>query len=409
MKLAVLFDNFGPYHIARLNASSAEADVLGVEFAAESGDYSWLRTSAAVRFRRCTLFADGPSHECSTQVLRARLHQSLRDFRPDVVAIPGWSGRLAFEALAWCRRNSVPAIAMSESTAADQARWWWREAVKRRCLTLFDAGLAGGPPQRDYLVQLGMRPGQVFLGYDAVDNEYFSCGAAAARSSAAAVRAKLNLPSRYFLASARFIAKKNLHNLLHAHAQYRERVASASSARSGGSSVPWSLVILGDGPLRHGLQATRDLLGLNSYVHFPGFLQYEELPNYFGLAGAFIHPSLVEQWGLVVNEAMASGLPVLASQRCGCVPTLLREGVNGFTFDPSSIDEMADAMLRISTMPEPERLQFGRASESIVSDVGPEQFAHGLMSAAKAALTRHATRRRLGDSFLLRALLASAR
>lgn len=409
MKLAVLFDNFGPYHMARLDAASSVADVLGVEFAAESGDYSWARRSAPVRFQQCTLFADGPSRQCSTRMLRERLQKALADFQPDVVAIPGWSGRLAFAALAWKVRHGVPAIAMSESTAADQARWRWREAVKRRCLSLFDAGLAGGAPQRDYLVQLGMRPHQIFLGYDAVDNAHFSRGAAAAQANAAAVRSELNLPPRYFLASARFIDKKNLHKLLHAYAGYRGFLARSSTEATGGAAAAWSLVILGDGPLRESLATTRDELGLNSHVHFPGFKQYDELPSYFGLAGAFIHPSSTEQWGLVVNEAMASGLPVLVSNRCGCAPTLLHEGVNGLSFDPAEVSEMAAAMLKMSTMPDSERLQFGRASETIVGDVGPEQFAIGLMRAAETAVARKSPRRRFGDSFLLGALLASAR
>ena len=70
----------------------------------------------------------------------------------------------------------------------------------------------------------------------------------------------------------------------------------------------------------------RSALGLDNDVIFPGFIQYDELPAYYGLAKAFIHASTVEQWGLVVNEALAAGLPVLVSERCGCAPDLVREG-----------------------------------------------------------------------------------
>jgi 1,2-diacylglycerol 3-alpha-glucosyltransferase len=59
-----------------------------------------------------------------------------------------------------------------------------------------------------------------------------------------------------------------------------------------------------------------------------------------GLASAFIQASTTEQWGLVVNEAMASGLPVLVSERCGCAPDLVKNGVNGYTFDPYDIKEI---------------------------------------------------------------------
>ena len=58
----------------------------------------------------------------------------------------------------------------------------------------------------------------------------------------------------------------------------------------------------------------------------------------YGLASAFVHPSTTEQWGLVVNEAAAAGLPLIVSERCGCAPELVRQGVTGFLFDPYDID-----------------------------------------------------------------------
>ena len=80
----------------------------------------------------------------------------------------------------------------------------------------------------------------------------------------------------------------------------------------------------------------------------PGFKQYDELPIYYGLAGAFIHASTTEQWGLVVNEAMAAGLPVIVSERCGCAPDLVENGRNGFTFDPYDVDALTHLMLKMA-------------------------------------------------------------
>ena len=65
---------------------------------------------------------------------------------------------------------------------------------------------------------------------------------------------------------------------------------------------------------------------------------------------AFVHASASEQWGLVVNEAMAAGLPVIVSERCGCAPDLVREGVNGLTFDPCDVAELAGLMERVAAM-----------------------------------------------------------
>ena len=199
---------------------------------------------------------------------------------------------------------------------------------------------------------LGMPRERIFLGYDAVDNDYFTKGAATARiaerearkrGELSEVRIRYALPARYFLASARLIEKKNLPRLIDAYARYR------SLARN----EPWDLVLLGDGPLRPALCSQLHALGLDASVHLPGFIQYEELPVYYGLAETFVHASTTEQWGLVVNEAMASGLPVLVSNRCGCASDLVKEGENGIIFDPYKTDVIAWVMLGVAKMRKP--------------------------------------------------------
>ena len=118
----------------------------------------------------------------------------------------------------------------------------------------------------------------------------------------------------------------------------------------------------------------------------PGFKQYEELPTYYASAGAFIHASTIEQWGLVVNEAMASGLPVLVSNRCGCAKDLVREGVNGFTFDPYNEEQLADLMVRIAS-DEVARYQMGARSREIIAEWGTDRFASGVKASVETALS----------------------
>ena len=133
-------------------------------------------------------------------------------------------------------------------------------------------------------------------------------------------------------------------------------------------------MLLGDGPLKSDLCRLISDLGLQHSVLLPGFKQYPELPAYYGLASAFVHASTTEQWGLVVNEAMASGLPVLVSNRCGCAADLVQEGVNGFTFDPFNVEQLAQLMFQISAF-QPFRLSaFGSASREIISRVGSGAF-----------------------------------
>jgi glycosyltransferase involved in cell wall biosynthesis len=191
------------------------------------------------------------------------------------------------------------------------------------------------------------------------------------------LRAKLGLPENYFLASSRFVEKKNLPQLLIAFAAYKQSVQVNT----------WPLVLLGDGPLRAQLEDQIRQLNLTHYVILPGFKQYQELPAYYGLARAFVHASTSEQWGLVVNEAMASGLPVLVSARCGCALDLVVNGRNGFTFDPGNVEEISQLMLRISGGG-CDLVSMGMASREIIADWSPEKFAAGLTRAVDAALSQ---------------------
>jgi glycosyltransferase involved in cell wall biosynthesis len=163
-------------------------------------------------------------------------------------------------------------------------------------------------------------------------------------------------------------------------------------------------VLLGDGPLRETLNSQLSTLNLHGHVLLPGFKQYGELPAYYGLAKAFIHASTTEQWGLVVNEAMASGLPVLVSNRCGCAQDLVREGVNGFNFDPYNVEQLAQLMLKLSTL-NSQLSALGSASREIISQWGPERFARGLHDAAETALKNPRPRAGLLDRLLLKALI----
>ena len=123
-------------------------------------------------------------------------------------------------------------------------------------------------------------------------------------------------------------------------------------------------------------------------MRFEGFRQYGELPGYYAGAGAFVHPAREEPWGLVVNEAMAAGLPVLVSRRCGCAGDLVADGENGFLLDPEDIGMMAGKLRQVAEMGEGERKKMGQKSREIVARYGPERFAAGLEEAVEAAI-RH--------------------
>jgi glycosyltransferase involved in cell wall biosynthesis len=396
-RVAVLFQRFGPYHHARLNAAGKLMSVWGVEACAMETTYAWSKVDGAAAFTRITLTDRDSGDRSWKRELQQKMWRTLDEIKPEAVAVNGWAATDAVSALEWCIKNNVSVVVMSESTAWDEPRIFWKEWIKSRLVKMCAAGLSGGTPHADYLAQLGLPRDRIFKGYDIVDNDYFAAGAARAKSREQETRRQLGLPEKYFLASARFVGKKNLPRLIRAYARYRALAEKPEI---------WKLVLLGDGPLRETLNSQLSTLNLCDHVLLPGFKQYDELPAYFGLAGAFVHASMTEQWGLVVNEAMASGLPVLVSNRCGCAADLVQEGVNGFTFDPCDSEQLANLMLKISAFNFP-LSDFGSESRRIISAWAPEQFANGLRDAVAVALKNPRPRAGLPDRCLLRLALVS--
>lgn len=365
-KLVVIWSRFGPYHLARLRGAAVAMPnwrVIGLEIAGDDRDYAWARADGAGGFERVTVFAEGNYHDLPASTIAAGVRAALDRIRPDAIAINGWGVPEGRAALGWARRHGARAILMSESKADDRTRTCWKEAAKRVIVRRFDAALVGGRVHADYLMSLGFPADRIQFGYDAIDNDYFEAGADRARAHAPQVRAKLALPERYFFACTRFLARKNVDGLLRGYAAYRAHAAS-----------PWSLVIAGSGEEEEALRRLAGELAIADAVHWPGFVQYPDLPAYFGLAGAFVHPAKAEAWGLVVNEAAASAVPLLVSRSVGAASELVRDGETGLLFDPGEDTDIARALTAIAAAPEESRAGMGRNARALVSHWGPAMF-----------------------------------
>lgn len=373
MKIVVIWARFGPYHLARLKAAgrrfaSEGLRVVGLEVARNDNTYAWRVTEGAEAFERMTVCSNNYD-ALSPRYIKRAVIEALDQIDPIAVATAGWSPPEATGGLHWCRQNGRAAVVMSESKQDDMPRFWWKELVKRLVVRRFDAALVGGAPHAQYVKALGISPDRVFMGYDVVDNDYFGDASRAARADEVRLRRSLNLPQRFFLCVGRFVAKKNLRRLLKAYATYRDACRT-----------PWGLVLCGDGELGSELREFAMQLGSEGVI-WPGFAQVDELPRFYGLASAFVLPSTTEQWGLVVNEAMASGLPVLVSNTAGCRYDLVEDGINGLLFDPFDEHDIARAMLKMTARSDAEQDAMSSASRRIIARWGPERFADGLWQA----------------------------
>ncbi len=447
MKVLLTFLNYGPYHLARLTAAQnhgagSGSHVIGLSMSSHQGEYDWRGNSHESIL---TASQDLPLEQVPANQWRTLLAPILDQVCPDVCAIAGYSHPSMLTLISLCRERGIPWILMSDSQEKDEVRRSWQEWIKSRLVRLASSGFAAGRPHTDYLATLGLSSTLCSTGYDVVDNDYFAGESARWRTE------ETSPDPPYFLASNRFIPKKNLFRLLDAYALYAssspEFPTNDKGQKTTDSSV-WPLVLLGDGELKSDLLAharnlrleviesapwEMDNLSQESHppidfasrrpstlrsdcppltadrlpptLFLPGFRQMDELPRFYAHAGAFVHASTTEQWGLVVNEAMASGLPVIVSNRCGCAPDLVEEGVNGYTFDPHQVDEIKTLMERVASLPDAERTALGEAGRGIISDWGPERFAGGLHEAAERAIATGPKRGSWVDGLLLKLLI----
>lgn len=381
--IAVLFEDFGPYHVARIDALAAAARevgsaVVGVRFRRESVSYPWSPCDLRIAASK-TLLPDGKKRFEASRIVLAWC-RVLRQERIDIAFIPSYSPTVNALCLVASRIMGVRCVMMNDSWAATERARGLTLTAKRMLLRLFDGALVAGVRHRDHFVRHGMDPTMIELGYDAVDNDFFSLGTD--RIRAAGVRMG-GLPSRYILSVGRMIPKKNLVTLIKAYALLVREL----------SDVP-ALVFVGDGPCRatlrrvageHDLKVAEIDYGSveappsTPIVIFFPYGQLDQLLEFYAFASVFVLPSRAEEWGLVVNEAMASGLPVLVSEQAGCVPELVSQGENGFVFDPADTRALRDLLARFVESAELVE-QFGLASRRIVGKYGPDRFASGALA-----------------------------
>jgi glycosyltransferase involved in cell wall biosynthesis len=362
--LAVVHSNIAPYFQARIQAASALGEVISIPLRSPTIDAD-LTLPIFGADEDVTLLADQ---------IPSRVFGILDRVRPNVVVLQSWVRKSALAGLVWATRNRVPVVMMGDFQVHSRRAWNPSNMVKKRLLQCCSAFVLAGNPHRDFLVRLGISAEKIWIGFDVVDNQHFADGAAMARANDPAIRQRLGLPERYFLAVSRLDANKNVGALLRAFAAYSIAIGTNS----------WHLVVVGNGPLMDQLRSDSDRLGVSERVHFLGQLDYAKMPALYGLASAFVHPSCGDTWGLVVNEAMAAGLPVFISYATSCQHDLVHSD-NGATFHPHNPAELTSHLMR-ATDGTYDLISMGLRSSERIRAWSLDVFAVNLWAAAKEAM-----------------------
>ena len=382
--VAIQYPSFGPQHPPRLRAIVGRSplrncEVVAMEMFAKDSDYEWdaVPSKPGTGYRRHTVYS-GSSNEGrgSDRDLERSVVAALEDIKPDVLVVNGWGHKESRYSLKWCRATGTKFVLLSDSVYENRRRLLPLELYKKWLVRGASAGFVAGRPQARYLARLGVRPSKIFHpGACSIDNDYWTERADSARERADELRKDLDLPERYFFMCSRFLNWKNIPFVIDAFSRYR-----AST-----KGTPIDLVICGSGEEEPKIKSKITNLGLDQHVTLRGFQQIDQLPIYYGLSTCFIHASSsFECWGLVVNEAMASGLPVLVSKAVGSAEDLVANGINGFVFDPRNVQGLAQLMDEITIQPNRASIMGERSREIIEGhsvNVGADAFWNGVISA----------------------------
>jgi 1,2-diacylglycerol 3-alpha-glucosyltransferase len=378
-KLVIVTEIIAPYRIPVFNALAQTQKVdLRVIFLAESdpGLRQWRVYKEEIEFEYEVLSARRWRLGRHNILMNRGIFAALNRAMPDLVLSGGYNYLASWQAAGWARVHRVPLLLWSESTALDQRRGHRLvEFLKSRFLNLCSAFVVPGKSSLEYLQHLGIREQRIFTAPNAVDAARFGAAAGKVRGSEPEVRARHGLPLRYFLYVGRLVRAKGIFDLLDAYAQLSYEMR-----------VQFGLVFVGDGADRDELmqRASRIVSGA---IQFAGFAHREELPDFYALAHALVFPTYSDTWGMVVNEAMLSGLPVIATNVAGCVADLVRDGWNGFVVSPGDVSQLASAMTRLAndfTL----RTEMGSKSRQRVEAYSPQAWAEGLINALEHVCAR---------------------
>jgi len=215
---------------------------------------------------------------------------------------------------------------------------------------------------------MGVAAERIHTAPNAVDNRRFANLARSAREREALCRNDLGLPPRYFVYAGRVTPEKGVFHLLEAYTRLEPELRSQVG-----------LVLVGEEAARNELMQDAEKIYPGTVV-FPGFVQRDQLAAFYALAEALVFPTLSDTWGLVVNEAMACGLPIIASDVAGCVADLVQDGKNGYVIPVANVGKLAEAMAAFARDSQLAS-RMGERSARLIEHFSPESCAAGLAAA----------------------------
>lgn len=288
----------------------------------------------------------------------------------DVIISEGYDLPSYFFALAYAKLFKKKFVLWSGSTLLSRrVKNPIIDGLKRAFIRNADTYISYGSLAKECLVHYGAKESKIVVSCNTVDVQWFAQRKAELDNHKEEIKIQRGFPQHIVLFSGQLVKRKGLTTLLKAF----EKI----------DNEDLGLVVVGDGPERSKYEDFVRRKGLKNF-YFEGNQNREKLCEYYTIADIFVLPSFIEVWGLVVNEAMACELPVLCSSMAGAARDLVREGINGYTFDPHNSDELTDKLILLLN-DEGLRKKMGEQSKKIISQFTPERYAKDLYKALEIA------------------------
>ncbi len=272
---------------------------------------------------------------CNTPQITEIIHQQ----QFDAFIVHGWYTRSFWQAMIACWQTCTPLMVRGDShllTPRNPAKRMLKFMGYRTFIPRFDAYLVVGKRAQAYYRHYGAPQRKMFFAPHSVDNSFFAEQSVALKTERRQLRASWGIPEH---ACVFLYAGK-----LAAHKRPDDYIKAITLAYHHNQSICG--LIAGDGPMRSKLEQI--VRNQQLPITFAGFLNQSNMPAAYAASNILVVPS-DETWGLVVNEAMASGLPAIVAHRAGCVPDLINPGRTGAIFSWGRPSELAQHMLEMAT------------------------------------------------------------
>jgi len=327
--------------------------------------YRFLRNLAA---RPSTTSFGGLDNPELSRIIASRAYSA--------VVLNGWHFKTAWRAMIACWAHRVPVLIRSDShlRGPGTLRKWGKWPLHRSFIPHLDGCLAAGTWSSDYFEKYGASPNHIFKIPHCVDNRRFEQEMVRLRPQRQELRRQWGIDphATVFLFAGKFTPVKRPLDFVQAVG----RPAGAGRSVAG--------LMVGDGPLR--AQCEQQARRTGAPVRFAGFLNQTRIVEAYATADALVLPSETETWGLVANEAMASGLPCLISDRVGCGPDLIDRGITGDIHPMGNVAALSELMVRYSDSSQIAAM--GKAAERKIERYSVEAAADGLLSAVETVRRR---------------------